>query len=192
MPDNDEERRKAIAAAYNRMYAAKNPERIAANARARYEKKRDEILEKNRPRVEAWQKANPEAVREHKRRWREKNRAKIREANHKAIRDENGEITAKERKHQERNRAQRAKTMEDLAGRPRPEFCEVCGRPPDKGKSLHYDHCHQKGHFRGWICRGCNLTLGYVDHDPALLLKLHALLIRAKDGPVAQLNLPGV
>ena len=189
MPDNDEERRKAIAAAYNRMYYAKNREQIAAKAHERYQKNRAEILEKRRDYIAEWHKAHPEAVLANKRRYREKNRDKLREAHRKYIRDETGALSVPYRQRLKIKTAKWRQDLETMAGRPRPKFCEVCDRPPDNGKSLHYDHCHDRGHFRGWICRGCNLTLGYVNHDPALLLKLHAYLIHTKDGAVTQSNL---
>ena len=196
MTYDDEERRRAIAAASNATWRAKNQEARAAymkeweakNREARNAYKRErlaenpELKEANQARVVAWVKENREARKEHQRRYREKNREKIGQANRQYIRNENGEITAKEKKHQERNRTQRALDLDALAGRPRPEVCEVCGNAPDKGKSLHFDHCHQRGHFRGWICRGCNLTLGYVSDDIGRLRKLIAYLERDKDG----------
>jgi hypothetical protein len=192
MPSNDDETRKAIVSAYNRMYAAKNRERIKAKAREHYLKNREAILERNRARVEAWHQENPEAIREHKGRYREKNRGKLRAAHHKYIRDENGEITAQEKRHQERNREQRALDLEAMAGRRRPEVCDVCGGPPDPKKGMHYDHCHRLGHFRGWLCRGCNLILGYAKDDRSRLLKLVAYLDRTQDGPARQSSLHGV
>lgn len=89
-------------------------------------------------------------------------------------------------------RPQRARrNHEMLAGRPTPDFCECCGRPPTK-RGLHFDHCHQLGHFRGWLCNGCNLALGYVDDDPNILRKLIAYLERTKDGTGTQSVLPGI
>jgi hypothetical protein len=159
MPSNDDETRKAIKTAYMRTWVAENRE-----ARAAYQK---EYAQKNR-----------DTINEHKRRYREKNREKIKEANRRYIRGEYGEITAKEKEHQARNRLQRAVDLEVLAGRPRPEMCDACGGAPDKGRALHFDHCHQKGHFRGWLCRECNLALGNVRDDRNRLLKLIAYLDR--------------
>jgi serine/threonine protein phosphatase PrpC len=112
---------------------------------------------------------NRARLREHKRRYREANREKIKEANRKAIRDENGEITAKEREHQARNRMLRALALDAMAERPRPEVCDICGGPPDPKKGMHFDHCHQTGKFRGWLCRKCNLMLGNAEDDPSRL-----------------------
>ena len=36
-----------------------------------------------------------------------------------------------------------------------PEACECCGR---RGR-LVIDHCHRDGSFRGWLCRGCNVSI---------------------------------
>jgi Recombination endonuclease VII len=69
-----------------------------------------------------------------------------------------------------------------LAGRPRPEHCEVCGRKSRNGLGLHWDHCHVGGHFRGWLCDNCNHTLGLVQDRPALLRQLADYLERSGPG----------
>ena len=51
------------------------------------------------------------------------------------------------------------KTRESKAGRPRPDVCDACGRPPQR-RALHWDHDHERGGFRGWLCHGCNTALG--------------------------------
>lgn len=68
-----------------------------------------------------------------------------------------------------------------LAGRPMPDICEVCGRPPGKKGVLSFDHCHASGRFRGWLCTKCNNTLGMVDDNPELLRKLAEYLERPLD-----------
>lgn len=55
-----------------------------------------------------------------------------------------------------------------LAGRPRPDACEVCG---DGGK-ICFDHCHATEEFRGWLCQPCNLVLGHAKDNPVKLRKL--------------------
>jgi hypothetical protein len=64
-----------------------------------------------------------------------------------------------------------------LAGRPKPEHCELCGGLPDK-KGIVWDHDHASGEFRGWLCGRCNLVLGKVKDDPELLRKLADYLDR--------------
>lgn len=58
-------------------------------------------------------------------------------------------------------------------GRPCPAHCEICGAGD---KQMVYDHCHQSGVFRGWICQPCNLALGFVRDSPDHLRKLIAYL----------------
>lgn len=73
------------------------------------------------------------------------------------------------------------------AGRPRPDHCEICG---DTTQKIHFDHCHQRGVFRGWICNNCNHALGCVNDDPDRLRKLIAYLERTKGIVSPQLTLP--
>ena len=185
-------RAREIKRAYMRTWEAKNRERRAAYAREHYAKNKEAILAKNRERITAWHKENPEAVLEHKRRYRENNRDKLRDAHRKYIRDENGELNDKYKEKHKRKVAQRAIDLETMAGRPRPEVCDACGGPPDKNIGMHFDHCHKHGHFRGWICRECNLALGNVRDDPNRLLKLVAYLKRTARNPADQLAIPGV
>lgn len=54
----------------------------------------------------------------------------------------------------------------------RPLSCEICG-----GKNrVAYDHNHQTGKFRGWLCMKCNTALGLVNEDVEILKKLIAYL----------------
>jgi len=69
--------------------------------------------------------------------------------------------------------------QEEVAGRPCPEFCEVCGQKNKTGKRLVFDHCHASGVFRGWLCHRCNVALGNVEDDPARLRALADYLERA-------------
>ena len=57
---------------------------------------------------------------------------------------------------------------EKLAGRPRPDICEICHKPDPK-KPMHFDHDHATGLFRGWICSRCNLSLGLVKDSVPIL-----------------------
>ena len=44
-------------------------------------------------------------------------------------------------------------------------YCVICGR---EGTCM--DHCHNTGKFRGFICRKCNLGLGYFDDSPGKMV----------------------
>lgn len=55
----------------------------------------------------------------------------------------------------------------------RPKSCDVCG---SDSSVICWDHCHKSGEFRGWLCRNCNLALGFSKDNPDLLRKLAAYL----------------
>jgi len=60
------------------------------------------------------------------------------------------------------------KYKEKIAGRKKPEQCEVCGA----FDTICFDHDHQTGNFRGWICHRCNFALGLVKDNSELLIAL--------------------
>ena len=192
MPSNDDDEQNArareITRAYTSLWNAKNSEARAAymkeweakNREQRneyrkeyYAKNRERIAADSADRIKEWVKDNPERRREIQRRYREKNREKLRDAGRTYVMESPTYAAVRGRK-----KRQRAMDLETMAGKPRPEICDVCGGAPDKGKSLHFDHCHQHGHFRGWICRECNLVLGHVHDDPERLRKLIDYLVR--------------
>ena len=56
--------------------------------------------------------------------------------------------------------------------RPEPDNCECCNIHISKLRtSLHFDHDHETGKFRGWLCDRCNRGLGYFD-DSIDIVKL--------------------
>jgi Recombination endonuclease VII len=63
--------------------------------------------------------------------------------------------------------------------RPRPEFCESCGGPPNGNGVLHLDHCHETGKFRGWLCATCNMGLGKLGDNIAGVLNIVGYLDRS-------------
>jgi hypothetical protein len=86
------------------------------------------------------------------------------------------------RKHRERR-------QQEAAGRPKPDRCDICCKTDRK---IMWDHCHQRGHFRGWICQPCNIALGMVNDDVQHLLKLIAYLQRTGKHTAPQLVLAGI
>jgi hypothetical protein len=54
---------------------------------------------------------------------------------------------------------------------PNPGQCEICDRleSESKNRSLHRDHDHETGIFRGWLCTRCNVALGLFEDNPFVL-----------------------
>lgn len=64
--------------------------------------------------------------------------------------------------------------LEIRAGRPKPATCEICGSP----EKIVYDHNHETGKFRGWICCACNTALGNAKDSPSVLRKMLDYLLK--------------
>lgn len=131
-------------------YRAAHPDRVVAYREAN----RDTLAEKQRVRASA----NREGEVARVQRWVAENREKF-------------------DAYQVERFGKKADAQEQQAGRPRPDVCEVCEEPNKRGKRLAFDHCHANGHFRGWLCDGCNLTLGLMRDSPSRLQKLAQYLI---------------
>jgi hypothetical protein len=58
--------------------------------------------------------------------------------------------------------------------------CSSCGATEPRGGKWDTDHCHDTGKVRGVICCSCNTGVGRFNHDPILLIKAAAYLIRNK------------
>lgn len=57
---------------------------------------------------------------------------------------------------------------------PAGQRCEICG---DNYK-ICYDHSHQDGKFRGWLCSDCNKMLGFAKDNVETLEKAKEYLLR--------------
>jgi hypothetical protein len=63
-------------------------------------------------------------------------------------------------------------------------LCDVCGNPPEKlrksgvTESLHIEHNHITGKFRGLVCHKCNLGMGLLNDSADLLRKAADFLDR--------------
>jgi hypothetical protein len=137
--------------------------------------------------VKEWRKNNPEKVAEQAQRYRAKHpetnkkaKEKYREKNLELIREKDRLRQAIRRKNDpdaqkirnEHFKIRREAKMWEIAGRPRADKCDIC----NKFEMTVFDHCHVRGHFRGWICDRCNKTLGLVYDDIELLKKLISYL----------------
>lgn len=117
---------------------------------------------------------------EYQRAWRAKNRERLRQYSReyqkkyladpvkRAKRREQDRTNRKKPARMARRRRRREERRVKLAGRQKPNKCEVCGCD---GR-ISFDHCHASGTFRGWICEGCNLIIGLAKDNPELLRKL--------------------
>jgi hypothetical protein len=130
-------------------------------------------LNKKAARLRQWRAEHPEESAARDQAWRQHHPEAARELDHKKYitrRDKSG--------YRERASRYSRDYLVKLAGRPRPDRCEVCNRP---GK-IHFDHDHAcckygcSKCFRGWVCNQCNWALGNVNDDPLRLEALAAYL----------------
>jgi hypothetical protein len=137
-------------------------------------------------RTREWRKANPGANKAMRVRYRARHRESLAERQRARAEKSRDKELARVKAWQEANPERYAATQEAIqqrkmdaqeqkAGRVRPDVCEVCAEPSTR--RLAFDHCHDKGHFRGWICHRCNLALGLVKDSPAILRKLADYLV---------------
>lgn len=47
--------------------------------------------------------------------------------------------------------------------------CDCCGEKKDY--TLHFDHCHETGKYRGFLCARCNQGIGYFNDSSEGLRK---------------------
>lgn len=96
-------------------------------------------------------------------------------------------LRAWERKNPEKVRVtERRKKGLPEPTRPCPILCECCGRHSlrvsKRGRfSLHLDHDHVTGSFRGWLCNPCNLAIGMLGDDETGVRRALAYLQIVKD-----------
>lgn len=116
-------------------------------------------------RVISWQLANPEKKRAKQKRYKD--------------RLSTGEKLRASRRDHRTARQRREIRLVEIAGRPRPEICDICQEPNGRRTDMiAFDHCHTYGHFRGWLCDRCNTTIGAAQDNPDLLRKMADYLER--------------
>lgn len=128
-----------------------NRERLRAYDRSRYPERAAESAKRSA----AWRKANPERAREIRRKWQEANREKINAKN-------------RERK-DHRRRLKLGVDHAAFAARfaSQGSRCAICAT--DKARKWALDHDHATGHVRGILCNKCNLGIGLLRDDPAIV-----------------------
>jgi hypothetical protein len=134
--------------------------------------------------TKAWRALNKDKVNEQARRYRAKHRDQVRaiarrwRANHLAeVRAQDAEVARRRRannpevarKAQIKWRERREVKLAELAGgRRRPDSCDLCEAT---GLTV-FDHNHDNGAFRGWLCDRCNKVLGLVRDNQTLLMRM--------------------
>jgi hypothetical protein len=169
MPHKDPEKRRVYNREYWKAYKVAGKTTIDAYAIITKPKKR-----------RAWNEANKARNAVAARAWRAKNKEKLADMERERA-----------RKYPDRVRIQARRRTEALAGRPKPERCEACGNTGNS-KGIVFDHCHNRHHFRGWLCSNCNVALGLLKDDPNRLRQLLAYLERTRDSTSPQLTLSGI
>lgn len=96
------------------------------------------------------------------------------------------EMTEKQRERRRNNRIEYniqqnlriLRRKEKIAGRKKPESCEICGA---NDRVIVFDHNHEIGKFRGWICHNCNAVIGMAKEDPDVLQRIIEYLNRNRE-----------
>jgi ribosomal protein L37AE/L43A len=120
-----------------------------------------------------WRKERPEEYRAYMAQYKAANPEKLR-ANYKRYHDAHkAERNADSLKRWHANSEKYRKTKYKVP-QPRniPHCCEACKIPfVDKSKAC-FDHHHERGEFRGWLCSNCNLAIGNAKDSRDILLAL--------------------
>jgi len=80
------------------------------------------------------------------------------------------------------NRASFKRRLEQQAGRPRPDVCDICSNSNDDDAPMVFDHDHETGKFRGWVCSKCNWALGLLRDNIEIALNIALYLERSRRG----------
>lgn len=139
---------KACICEKQRAYREANIQKVKESKKAYYEETRAVRLQEARK----WRLQNKERHAENNRQWRKRNKQRLR------IKDACWRygITPEEFK----------RKMERQGG-----VCAICGAKDSGKRSLHVDHCHETGEFRGFLCSECNTGLGKFKEDVALMIR---------------------
>lgn len=65
-------------------------------------------------------------------------------------------------------------------------ICPICKK---KGNKYYLDHNWSTGDFRGWLCNACNVALGLLKDDPAILNRAIEYLEKSNLSPISSPHL---
>lgn len=124
-----------------------------------------------------WRMANPEKVREKKRRAHARMTPEKREKERERLRK-----WARDNREKERRRGWAKQGLPEPT-RQMPQACELCGHVPAPGeRQLALDHDHDTNKFRGWLCWQCNTGLGLLGDTLVGLMKAVQYVVRNTHG----------
>lgn len=125
--------------------------------------------ERNNAALKRYREKYPERVKESGRKQYQKNPEKRKESYKKWYQKVKESPEFKEKANALARKSYKPRNKKKLTllagGRERPEKCDIC---KNEGK-ICFDHCHNTGLFRGWLCNHCNLILGHAKDNPDLL-----------------------
>ena len=168
--ENEEEKKakRAKNAAYMREWNKRNPDKVKANKRAKYERHKDKYI----ARASAWKKENPDAVKESDARYRAGLDPAEEAARQLAWRRANPESATIIQRRGQMRRYGLTLEQYDAMVAAQQNRCAICGMDGTKSThgKLYVDHDHATGAVRGLLCHGCNTALGLFADDPARLV----------------------
>ena len=112
---------------------------------------------------------HPEKLAANSKAYRERHLEKVRERDRLAQAASRKNNPEAQRLRNERYRERQRQKQIAIAGRAKPDVCEIC---KECNRYIVFDHCHTSNLFRGWLCDRCNKVLGILKDNPILIRKL--------------------
>jgi len=104
-------------------------------------------------------------MKEYRRQWYSRNRERLRPIHTEATRLwrlQNPEAYRQSSRWSMKRRKDKLTLAQFGVERPTFWLCNICNKPIS-GRSLHLDHDHKTGLFRGWLCYRCNVNFGWFE-----------------------------
>lgn len=65
-------------------------------------------------------------------------------------------------------------------------ICAICGKEPQVGNDLVFDHCHKTDTFRGYCCNSCNRSIGVLGDDVDGIINVLNYLLKSNPKKIIQ------